>query len=83
MSAWNLLTILKNSENNWGFQWSTIVSKILIEGMILRPTRDSNARLYDLKSNDLPPKLPGLKDYASLSNLVFQFQEFEALDPEI
>ena len=51
--------------------------------MILLPTRDSNTWLYDLNSNDLPTKLPGLKDYASLSNLVFQFQEFEALDPEI
>ena len=34
-------------------------------------------------SNALPTELAGLKDYASLSNLFFQIQEFEALDPEI
>ena len=37
----------------------------------------------DYKSNAPPTELSGLKDYASLSNLFFQIQEFEALDPEI
>ena len=37
-------------------------------------------------SNALPTELAGLKDSASLTNLVFrihQIQEFEAVDPEI
>ena len=37
----------------------------------------------DYKYNAPPTELSGLEDYASLSNLFFQIQEFEALDPEI
>ena len=36
-----------------------------------------------ISSPALQRELSGLKDYASLSNLFFQIQEFEALDPEI
>ena len=51
--------------------------------MLLLPTRASNSCPLDEKSNAPPTELSGLKGYASLSNLFFQVQEFEALDPEI
>ena len=35
-----------------------------------------------LESNALPTALAGLKDSASLTNLIFQIQEFEAVAPE-
>ena len=35
------------------------------------------------KSNALPTELAGLKYSASLTNIIFQFQEFEAVAPEI
>ena len=53
------------------------------EDLIPLPTRGSNSCPLDYKSNAPPTELSGLKDYASLSNLFFQIQEFEALDPEI
>ena len=45
--------------------------------MILRPTRDPNP------SNALPTELAGLECFASLTDLICQIQEFEALDLEI
>ena len=53
------------------------VSKILIEEMILRPTRDPNP------SNALSTELARLECFASLTGLICQIQEFENLDLEI
>ena len=52
--------------------------------MFLRPTIELEPLTvgWNEKSNALPTELAGLKDSASFTNIIFQFQEFQAVAPD-
>ena len=83
LRAWNILSIHKNCEINWRLQRSSIVSKKINRRKVTSPHKGLEPLTVGLKSNALPTALAGLKDSASLKNLIFQIQEFEAVAPEI